>query len=232
MGIKEQTLLNSMNGMIAKDLEEKEKERARAAGNETTTEQVSQPLQPIGLHSADEQTLEVEKMLIKSVIKDGEKIIFDQVETEDGGTTSLTVAQYIAYDLGQDGLTFHNDLYNQILQEAVEHSGEADFKAENYFMQHPDVNITSLAANLAIDRHQLGKGFQVKEREGGLKQHVLHLVLDLRLDIVEKRLKEIQAQLKQAGSDMMRIRELLEEYKDTQLLRDALARQLGNDIVI
>ena len=232
MGIKEQTLLNSMNGMIAKDLEEKEKERARAAGNETATEQVSQPLQPIGLHSADEQTLEVEKMLIKSVIKDGEKIIFDQVETEDGGTTSLTVAQYIAYDLGQDGLTFHNDLYNQILQEAVEHSGEADFKAENYFMQHPDVNITSLAANLAIDRHQLGKGFQVKEREGGLKQHVLHLVLDLRLDIVEKRLKEIQAQLKQAGSDMMRIRELLEEYKDTQLLRDALARQLGNDIVI
>ena len=232
MGIKEQTLLNSMNGMIAKDLEEKEKERARAAGNETATEQVGQPLQPIGLHSADEQTLEVEKMLIKSVIKDGEKIIFDQVETEGGGTTSLTVAQYIAYDLGQDGLTFHNDLYNQILQEAVEHSGEADFKAENYFMQHPDVNITSLAANLAIDRHQLGKGFQVKEREGGLKQHVLHLVLDLRLDIVEKRLKEIQAQLKQAGSDMMRIRELLEEYKDTQLLRDALARQLGNDIVI
>ena len=232
MGIKEQTLLNSMNGMIAKDLEEKEKERARAAGNETATEQVGQPLQPIGLHSADEQTLEVEKMLIKSVIKDGEKIIFDQIETEDGGTTSLTVAQYIAYDLGQDGLTFHNDLYNQILQEAVEHSGEADFKAENYFMQHPDVNITSLAANLAIDRHQLGKGFQVKEREGGLKQHVLHLVLDLRLDIVEKRLKEIQAQLKQAGSDMMRIRELLEEYKDTQLLRDALARQLGNDIVI
>ena len=232
MGIKEQTLLNSMNGMIAKDLEEKEKERARAAGNDTATEQVSQPLQPIGLHSADEQTLEVEKMLIKSVIKDGEKIIFDQVETEDGGTTSLTVAQYIAYDLGQDGLTFHNDLYNQILQEAVEHSGEANFKAENYFMQHPDVNITSLAANLAIDRHQLGKGFQVKEREGGLKQHVLHLVLDLRLDIVEKRLKEIQAQLKQAGSDMMRIRELLEEYKDTQLLRDALARQLGNDIVI
>ena len=232
MGIKEQTLLNSMNGMIAKDLEEKEKERARAAGNETATEQVSQPLQPIGLHSADEQTLEVEKMLIKSVIKDGEKVIFDQVETEDGGTTSLTVAQYIAYDLGQDGLTFHNDLYNQILQEAVEHSGEADFKAENYFMQHPDVNITSLAANLAIDRHQLGKGFQLNERECGLKQHVLLLVLDLRLFIVENRLKEIQAQLKQAGSDMMRIRELLEEYKDTQLLRDALARQLGNDIVI
>ena len=144
---------------------------------------------------------------------------------------SLTVAQYVAYDLGQDGLTFHDERYNRILQEAVAHSGEPDFKAESYFMQHPDIDISSLAAKLAIDRHQLGKGFQLKEREGSLRQHVLHLVLDLRLDIVEKRLKDIQAQLKQAGSDMARVRELLEEYRDTQQLRDALAKQLGNDIV-
>ena len=241
MGIKEQTLLNSMNGMIAKNLEEKEKERARAENSvgtvpsESSAAENSQrtvPSEFIGLHTADEQTLEVEKMLIRAVVRDGEKVIFDKVETEDGGMTSLTVAQYIAYDLGQDGLTFHNDQYNQMLQEAVEHSGEPDFKAENYFMQHPDFNISSLAAKLAIDRHQLGKGFQVKEREGSLKQHVQHLVLDLRLDIVEKRLKEIQAQLKQAGRDMERIKELLEEYKDTQQLRDALARQLGNDIVV
>ena len=248
MGIKEQTLLNSMNGMIAKNIEEKEKERERA--NQGTTDQRDrstdqgdrsldslqrndqEPVPLIGLHTADEQTLEVEKMLIRAVIRDGEKVIFDQVETEDGGMTSLTVAQYIAYDLGQDGLTFHNDLYNQMLQEAVEHSGEPDFKAENYFMQHPDFNISSLAAKLAIDRHQLGKGFQVKEREGSLRQHVQHLVLDLRLDIVEKRLKEIQGLLKQTGNDMVRIKELLEEYKDTQQLRDALARQLGNDIVV
>ena len=241
MGIKEQTLLNSMNGMIAKNLEEKEKERTRAENSagtvpsESSAAEDSQrtvPTEFIGLHTADEQTLEVEKMLITAVIRDGEKVIFDEVETEDGGMTSLTVAQYIAYDLGQDGLTFHNDLYNQMLQEAVEHSGEPDFKAENYFMQHPDFNISSLAAKLAIDRHQLGKGFQVKEREGSLRQHVQHLVLDLRLDIVEKRLKEIQGLLKQTGNDMVRIKELLEEYKDTQQLRDALARQLGNDIVV
>ena len=141
------------------------------------------------------------------------------------------MAQYIAYDLGQDGLTFHNNLYNLILQEAAAHSGEPDFKAENYFMHHPDIEISSLAAKLAIDRHQLGKGFQLKEREGSLRQHVLHLVLDLRLDIITKRLKDIQAQLKQVGNDPKMIKALLEEYRDTQQLRDALAKQLGNDIV-
>ena len=225
MGIKEQTLLNSMNGMIRKDIEEKTKETEREQAKEP------QPQEFIGIHSIDDRTREVERLLIQSVVRNGEKVIFDNVETEDGGATNLTVAQYVAYDLGQDGLTFHDDLYNQILQEAVTHSGEADFKAESYFMQHPDIQISSLAAKLAIDRHQLSKTFQLKERDGGLKQHVLHLVLDLRRDIVDKRLKEIQQELKTVGDDKDKMRKLLEDYRDTQQLRDALAKQLGHDLV-
>ena len=225
MGIKEQTLLNSMNGMIRKDIEEKTKEAEREQAKEP------QPQEFIGIHSIDERTREVERLLIQSVVRNGEKVIFDNVETEDGGTTCLTVAQYVAYDLGQDGLTFHDDLYNQILQEAVAHSGEADFKAESYFTQHPDIQISSLAAKLAIDCHQLSKTFQLKEREGGLKQHVLHLVLDLRRDIVDKHLKEIQQELKSVGNDREKMKKLLEDYRDTQQLRDALAKQLGHDLV-
>ena len=234
LGIKEQTLLNSMNGMIRKDIEEKEKNSQGTVLSESSVAEDSLRTVPdefIGLHTVDEQTREVERLLIQSVIRDGEKVIYENIETEDGGTTNLTVAQYIAYDLGQDGLTFHNDLYNLILQEAATHSGKPDFKAENYFMHHPDIEISSLAAQLAIDRHQLGKSFQLKEREGSLRQHVLHLVLDLRLDIITKRLKDIQAQLKQVGNDHQKMKALLEEYRDTQQLRDALAKQLGNDIV-
>ena len=244
MGIKEQTLLNSMNGYIRKDIEEKEKERERGRAVDGVSQSLSQEqgnmdsLQSnstsqefIGLHSVDEQTHEVERLLVRSIIRDGEKVIFENVETEDGGTTSLTVAQYIGYDLGQDGLRFHDERYNRILDEAMAHSGDPDFKAETYFMQHPDVDLSSLAARLAIDRHQLGKGFQPKEQKGTLRQHVLHLVLDLRLDIIEKRLKDIQLQLRNVGSDMERAKSLLEEYRDTQQLRDALAKQLGNDLV-
>ena len=229
LGIKEQTLLNSMNGMIAKNKEEKEKQAERDAERQGT--QQEQP-QFIGLHTIDEQTREVEKLLVKAIIRDGEKVIFENVETEDGGTTDMTVAQYVAYDLGSDALSFHDERYNQILDEAVAHSGEPDFKAEAYFLHHPDMEIGQLAAELAIDRHQLGKGFELKEREGGLRQHVLHLVLDLRMDIVEKRLKEITKQLKEVGKDNEQMMKLLEEFKDTQQLRDALAKQLGNDIIV
>ena len=235
MGIKEQTLLNSMNDMIRKDIEDKEKERARAAGSASSAAEDSQRTVPnefIGLHTVDEQTREVERLLAQVIVRHGEKVIYDNIETEDGEKISLTVAQYINYDLSQDNLKFHDELYNQILAEAVEHCGDPDFKAEPYFMQHPDVEISQLATKLAIDRHQLGKGFQLKDREGGLRQHVLHLVLDLRMDIIDKRLKEIQAEIRQVGSDMERAKALMEEFKDMQELRNALAKQLGNDVVV
>ena len=229
MGMKEQTLLDSMNSYIRRDIEDKEKERerekAREALNTTGTQQ--RQMDFIGLHSVDEQTREVERLLVREIIRHGEQVIFDQVETEDGETISLNVAQYVSFDLGADHIEFHDDRYNRILAEAVAHSGEPDFKAESYFMQHPDVEISQIATMLAIDRHQLGERFKVKKREGGLRQHVLHLVLDLRMDIVEKRLREIEAQIKQAGSDMTRIMQLMEELKDMQELRNALAQQVG-----
>ena len=176
-------------------------------------------------------TSEIERLLVQAIVRDGEKVIYEGIETDDGQIINLTVAQYIAYDLGQDGLSFHDDRYNVILSEAAAHSSEEGFKAEEYFMHHPDIAISSLAADLAIDRHQLSPGFQPKEREGGLRQRVLHMVLDLRLDIIEQRMKEIQKQLKTVGSDKERMKQLLEEFKDTQQIRDALAKQLGNDVM-
>ena len=240
LDIKEQTLLNSMNGMIRKEIEEKEKERLRSVeggvrSEITPTADNSRGTSPVAdkSHSSllTPHSSEIESLIIKSIIRDGEKVIYEHVEMDDGTFTDLTVAQYVNFDLGQDGIRFHNELYNQILDEAVAHSGEPDFKAETYFMHHPDVNISSLAAHLAIDTHQLGKSFQLKEREGGLRQHVLHLVLDLHMDIVEKRLKELKAEMRQVGSDMERIKALMEEFKETQELRNALAQQLGNDLV-
>ena len=269
LGIKEQTLLNSMNGMISKDIEEKERERERersrneALGRRTLATEGTQEggMRNENSQEADQTTpnpsysggevrqgnliphstfhipqnnspeAQIERLLVQAIVRDGEKVIYEGIETDDGQTINLTVAQYIAYDLGQDGLSFHDDRYNQILSEAAAHSGEEGFKAEEFFMHHPDIAISSLAADLAIDRHQLTPGFQPKEREGGLRQRVLHLVLDLRMDIIEKRLKEIQAQLKTVGSDMERMKQLLEEFRDTQQIRDALARQFGNDVI-
>ena len=45
-------------------------------------------------------------------------------------------------------------------------------------------------------------------------------------------LKHLHQQLREAGTDMTRIKQILEQLKQTQELRNALAQQLGNDIIV
>ena len=234
--VSEQTLLNVMNNYIRRDIEEKEKEREREQRSQDATTPVeeetpSASLIPIGLHTVGEQVTEVERLMIQNIIRHGEEVIYENVETEEGDTVNLTLAQYVAYDLGQDGLTFHDELYNRILAECVEHCGEPGFKAATYFTQHPDIEVSQLASKMIVNRYQLGKRFENQEREGGLRQRILHLVLNFRMDIIVARLKDIKKALSQPGIERKQIMQLMTEYKETQELRDALAKQLGRDVV-
>ena len=231
--VNEQALVTTVNTYIQRDKEEKQKERERnEAGMSESQEQQEELIVPIGLHTAQEQTTEVERLLIQNIIRHGDEIIYEGVETDDGQTINLNVAQYVDYDLGADGLQFSNPLFNRILQEAVEHSGDAGFKADLYFMQHPDPQVSQLAASLGIDRHQLSRSFQVNSNSNLLRQRIEHLILDFRMDIVSQHLKELQHKMNEMGSDMTQVKELMEDYKQTQELRNALARQRGSDVIV
>ena len=234
--VNEQALVTTVNTYIQRDKEEKQKERERsAAGAQQTGGQHEELIVPIGLHTAQEQTTEVERLLIQNIIRHGDEVIYEGLETDDGQLVNLNVAQYVDYDLGSDNLQFSDPLFNRILQEAVEHSADAGFKADLYFMQHPDPEVSRLAANLGIDRHQLSRSFQVNANSISLRQRIEHLILDFRMDIVSQHLKELQRKMKEIGSDMTRMDELKEvmfDYKQTQELRNALARQRGSDVIV
>ena len=226
--VNEQALVTTVNTYIQRDKEEKEKERERGSADEQHDELIV----PIGLHTAQEQTTEVERLLIQNIIRHGDEVIYEGVETDDGQLINLNVAQYVDYDLGADGLEFSNPLFNRILQEAVEHSGDAGFKADLYFMQHSDPQVSQLAASLGIDRHQLSRSFQVNTNTNSLRQRIEHLILDFRMDIVSQHLKELQRKMKEMGSDMSQLKDIMDDYKQTQELRNALARQRGSDVIV
>ena len=224
LGIKEETLLNSMNGMISHDREEKEKEYNREQAQEAIQREKEGKPMAIGLHTTNEQISQLEEMLMKAIVRDGEKVMYENVATADGGTINLSVAQFIDYDLGSDGLSFSNPVYNKILQEVVAHIGEEDFKAEEYLMRHTDYEVSSVAANLAVDPYQLSKSFQMKEREGGLRQHVEHLVLDFRYYCLKEKVEELKAALKNCKDDYMSI---MQELARVDSIYKALAKRLG-----
>ena len=220
--VDERTLISQTNKYIAGDREEQRKEAER---EERQQEATATP-DPIGLHTPQEQTAEVERLLIQQIIRHGDEVILEGLETQDGDFINMNVAQYVDYEFGTDNLSFGDDLYNRILQEAVEHSNDKDFKSETYFTQHPDVEISQLATRLAVDNYQLGRSFEMKHTEISLRQRVEHLMLDFRYIIVEERLKEINRELK-TNPDKDRMKELMTEFMDANKLFQQLGRQLG-----
>ena len=172
----------------------------------------------------------VEKMLVQMIVRHGEDIIYRDLETDDGNTINLNVAQYIAYDLGQDALSFSNPLFNRILDEAVLHSADEGFKAEPFFLNHEDVEISKIANMLSVDQVQLSKSLQLSKDYDGLREQVIHLILDFRMDYVEEHLKELKAKFRNTA-DVTEQMNIMQEIKDMQEIRNALAKRLGKNIV-
>ena len=85
---------------------------------------------------------------------------------------------------------------------------------------------------MAIERFQLSKSLQVKRDEDTLRNQVEHLILDFRMDYVERRLKELQREISLAAGDTGKMMELMAEYKDMQVIRNAIAKELGSDIIM
>ncbi len=226
LGMPEATLISTANKFIRGDIEEKRKEQRREEAKAEGPQKPLEPLAPV------KQAPTVEYMLVQMVVRHGQEVIYKDVETDDGGKIDLSVAQYISYDLGADGLSFGNDLYNRMLAEAVEHNGDEGFNAESYFMHHPDIDISRTATEMAIDHFQLSKSLQVRHDDDTLRNQVEHLILDFRMEYVERRLKEIQREINLSVGDTDKMMSLMAEYKDMQVIRNEIAKELGNDIII
>ena len=243
IGLNESTLINQMNNFI----------RGRKTGS-TAPQQDGVPVgpqpQPATAPTAMDPTTpmqqasKVEMMLAQLVIRHGERVIMNDVEDEEGNHYSLTVAQYIYYNLAADNLSLHNDLFNKILHEACEHSTEPGFKAEPYFINHEDINMSKLATDMSMDRYHLSQRkadgpdneeaqLQAERNQTeSLRNQTIHLLLDFRMDYVEAQLKEIQDKMRTVANDMEQLKALMEQFRDMQMLRNQLARQLGSNIVV
>ncbi len=224
-GVAEQTLIATMNRFIYNDREQERKDMER--------EQNAAPQpSPLSRATPSQQAQKLEDMLIQMVIRHGDEIIMRDVEDAEGNLISLNVAQYISYDLSLDDLSFTNPLYNRILAEAVEHSVDEGFKAEEYFTRHPDIEVSTVAVAMSVEEFKLSESLQLRNSETILRNRVLHLVLDFRMDYVENKLKELRAQLSQAAGNVEQMMNTMGEIKKMQDIRNLLARKLGNDIVV
>ena len=224
LGVNEAIIVNALNNFVRNGMSEQVKAERRAAGlrdpKATSPQQgIQQALR--GTTPLD-KLLEVETLLVQVIIHHGDKTIV--VQDVEGNDVELPVAQYISLDLSGDNFRFHNELYNQILQEAVEHVEEEGFVAENYFANHPNPEISRIAGLPTCDQEVSTVSLQLKMSQEKLRQLVFKDLLSFRTHYIAQRIIEVQQEFARNPTN----RELLEEFMKLKKMNILLASQTNS----
>ena len=224
LGVNEAIIVNALNNFVRNGMSEQVKAERRAAGLKDSTVAAAQQAQSaMRAITPLDKLLEVEGLLVQLIIHHGDQLI--TVQDVDGNDVEVAVAQYISLDLGGDGFKFHNDLYNQIMQEAVEHlEKEDDFVAETYFANHPNPEISRLAGLPTGDQEVSTASLQMKMSADKLRQFVFKDILSFRTHYIAQRIIEVQQEFAKNPTN----RELLQEFMKLKQMNTLLASQANN----
>ena len=222
LGVNEAVIINALNGFIRNGMSEQVKEERRAAG--IRDQNIAMPQQrPVqSAITPLDKLREVEDLLIKIVIHHGdEKII---VEDSEGNKVELPAAQYIYLDMQGDDFKFHNPIYNQIMDEAMEHIEEEDFKCDTYFGSHSNPEISKLAGLPTGEQEITTASLQMKMNEEKLRQQILKDLLCFRTHYISQRIVEVQQEFRQNPGN----KELLAEYVKLKKMNALVAAKSNN----
>lgn len=224
LGVNEAIIVNALNNFVRNGMSEQVKAERRAAGLKDSPVAAAQQAQLVMRAVTPlDKLLEVEGLLVQLIIHHGDQLI--TVQDVDGNDVAVAVAQYISLDLGGDGFKFHNDLYNQIMQEAVEHlEKEDDFVAETYFANHPNPEISRLAGLPTGDQEVSTASLQMKMSADKLRQFVFKDILSFRTHYIAQRIIEVQQEFAKNPTN----RELLQEFMKLKQMNTLLASQANN----
>lgn len=224
LGVNEAIIVNALNNFVRNGMSEQVKAERRAAGLREPVAGTPQPGLQQGMRGTSplDKLLEVEDLLVKLIINYGDKII--TVKDVDENEVQLPVAQYISLDMGGDGFKFHKDLYNQILQEALDHLDDEGFVAETYFSTHSNPEISRIAGMPLGEQEIATASLQLKLSPEKLRQYVFKDLLSFRTHYIAQRIIEVQQEFAKNPTN----RELLQEFVKLKQMNALVASQTNS----
>ena len=235
LGYSEQTLTAKLNDTIRANRQQQRhiapQPQQENTDADNTQQQEEEPKQEPQPQQQEINPSTLSSLIIKEVIKHGSMVIYDNIETEDGSTMSLTLAEFVDYNLKDDGLQFAEPIYNQILAEAVARCKDDDFDSEKYFLLHPDYDISRIAITLCSDNVILSKSLQINATPYVVREQINHLLLDFRNEYIMQRIRTLSSEVKLAADDPERQMQLMAELQQAQRLRTMIAKKIGTSVI-
>ena len=151
LGMKEDMLMQEINRMMLQ----------RGAKVPAAT----QPVEEIPEHTATEDTPELNEISLYYQERDVIRLLLNYVNHaiivparefgEGGNDEEMKLGNYILHNLENDELRPEDAVLNRIYLEYLTHLDDSNYPESSYFTQHSDLEISSAASNLLIERHIL-----------------------------------------------------------------------------
>lgn len=208
--------------------------QTESAAAELTTETTGDELQKNIIDNYGTNPLyNKERAIIQFILRNGEKtLLVPEDKSNDTPAFAESVISHLHYSFQGDGIEFTHPLYRRIFNEASEHGADTNFVAEDYFLSHPDAQISSLTAELCSDRYILSKLFsdnsEERNEEAILFEQTTRLAIAYKQSIIDELLKQTMAQLKDpaTASNSTRYMEVMQNFKFLKETQQALNSKL------
>jgi len=229
MEMPEQTLLNELNKNLRKKFKDVYKQNP-------FQENIPAPPQP--KPETEEANIRTklsfqEENLARLLLEFGQEYFI--YTNENGEDREVNVAAVIIDQLEMDHLVFENPIYLQIYKHFEDAVDGGEFKKLSYFVNHPNQSVAKFCINVMSSPHDLSpnwmekKQIYVKTEKDHLKTSVLNSILSYKLSVLEKSIKELQKQLKDAAdADIMNI---LGRIAKKENQKKFISKELGRTVL-
>ncbi len=257
LGMKEELITNAVASQVSKNYEERMKQRRTPLAQKKNdieegvplpspsdipgTEESPEAVMPFvsDIRQRQQQHLQdKERELIRLVLRHGEKVI-GLMKDETGQQQPVTIIEYVSASLVQDELSLETAVYKTILDLALKHVREDGFKAEHFFLNYPDPEISNLTFDLVSDREQLSRLFekqtvQTTDSEDSLTEMTDHLLMDYKIEIVSLEKRQIMKELQDPNliHDSSRYMAVMNRFKEIKDIEKKLSHQHGGRVIV
>lgn len=185
----------------------------------------------------DKRRAAKEALIVDVIVRYGE-VVIGSITDDEGNDLPISVIEYIYEELKADDLILQVPLYNELLNEAFMHRNEESFKADHFFINHPNPAVSQLAIELINEPYQLSKyhskGQKITTDAERLNELVPHVLIDFKHAIVVEELEVLLKQLKNPAPTMdhSATMQLMKHYMELKEIESQLAQQLGDRVIV
>ncbi len=234
--VREQVLYDEIGKLTRKKREEGFKSRVEATSQNPVSPAIAEPQFASNAFTTQNPFEVEEQEIVRFLIKYGDKSLFHKCEEK--FDEDISVGDYILNQLKEDELESLNPLYNKIFQLYEENKTKEGFESVKFFVSNMDSEVSQLASDLLSKEYLVSRKFRENspkqlDEELYLVKYVPKIVYELKISKVkwlfDKYSKEIVT-LDQ--NDVERINELMSKLSRINVIKSALAQELGNRAII